>query len=108
MSRLSGEAPDKGFGVRSQKRIGIDDTGIGAYRIHPDPVHQHREDAQRGLGARITVTSGALSPTLGHPIAMALVEPGSATSDALSVDVRGTRLPAAATDLPFYTREARA
>ena len=27
------------------------------------------------------VSSGALSPTLGHPIAMALVEPGSATSD---------------------------
>ncbi|MGY3126656.1 aminomethyltransferase [Agrococcus sp. UYP33] len=62
-------------------------------------------DGDRVVG---TVTSGALSPTLGHPIAMALVEPGSATSNSLSVDVRGTRLPAAATDLPFYTREARA
>ncbi len=62
-------------------------------------------DGDRVVGA---VTSGALSPTLGHPIAMALVEPGSATSGALSVDVRGTRLPAAVTDLPFYTREARA
>jgi aminomethyltransferase len=52
------------------------------------------------------VTSGALSPTLGHPIAMALVEPGSAGSDALTVDVRGTQLPAAVTQLPFYKREA--
>ncbi|HET8868282.1 MAG TPA: glycine cleavage system aminomethyltransferase GcvT [Agrococcus sp.] len=62
-------------------------------------------DGDRVVGA---VTSGALSPTLGHPIAMALVEPGSAESDSLSVDVRGTKLPAVITPLPFYTREARA
>lgn len=62
-------------------------------------------DGDRVVGA---VTSGALSPTLGHPIAMALVEPGSATSDSLTVDVRGTQLPARTTELPFYTREARA
>jgi aminomethyltransferase len=62
-------------------------------------------DGDRVVGA---VTSGALSPTLGHPIAMALVEPGSATSDSLTVDVRGTKLPARVTQLPFYTREARA
>lgn len=62
-------------------------------------------DGDRVVGA---VSSGALSPTLGHPIAMALVEPGSATSDSLTVDVRGTRLPARVTQLPFYTREARA
>jgi aminomethyltransferase len=52
------------------------------------------------------VTSGALSPTLGHPIAMALVEPGADRSDALTVDVRGTQLPAVVTQLPFYKREA--
>lgn len=62
-------------------------------------------DDGRVVGA---VTSGALSPTLGHPIAMALVEPGSATSDSLTVDVRGTQLPTRVTELPFYTREARA
>jgi aminomethyltransferase len=60
-------------------------------------------DGDRVVG---TITSGALSPTLGHPIAMALVEPGSAESDSLKVDVRGTQLPATATDLPFYKREA--
>ena len=62
-------------------------------------------DGDRVVGV---VTSGALSPTLGHPIAMALVEPGSATSDSLSVDVRGTQLPARLTQLPFYKREAQA
>ncbi|QUW18780.1 glycine cleavage system aminomethyltransferase GcvT [Agrococcus sp. Marseille-Q4369] len=60
-------------------------------------------DGDRQVGR---VTSGALSPTLGHPIAMALVEPGSAGSDALTVDVRGTQLPATVTQLPFYKREA--
>ena len=52
------------------------------------------------------ITSGALSPTLGHPIAMAYVAPASANSSQLAVDVRGTRIPASVTELPFYKREA--
>ena len=52
-----------------------------------------------------TVTSGALSPTLGHPIAMALVAPShAAVGTELALDVRGTRIPATVTDLPFYRR----
>jgi len=50
------------------------------------------------------VTSGALSPTLGHPIAMAYVAPG-ATGQSLFLDVRGTRIPATVTALPFYRRK---
>jgi len=61
-------------------------------------------DAGREVGV---ITSGALSPTLGHPIAMAYVEPGSATSDTLFVDVRGTRIAASVVQLPFYKREAK-
>ncbi|MGQ0840128.1 glycine cleavage system aminomethyltransferase GcvT [Actinokineospora sp.] len=54
-----------------------------------------------------TVTSGALSPTLGHPIAMAYVpaalsEPGTA----LAVDIRGSVTPVEVVKLPFYTRPA--
>jgi aminomethyltransferase len=53
-----------------------------------------------------TITSGALSPTLGYPIAMAYVdaavaEPGTT----LDMDVRGTRVPASVVQLPFYKRE---
>lgn len=52
------------------------------------------------------VTSGALSPTLGHPIAMAFVSPSASALDtALSIDVRGTRIPATVTTLPFYRRK---
>lgn len=51
------------------------------------------------------VTSGALSPTLGHPIAMAYVAPSSADAGtAVFLDVRGTRIPATVTALPFYRR----
>ncbi len=49
------------------------------------------------------ITSGALSPTLGYPIAMAyvnasLTEPGTE----LDLDVRGTRVGATVVPLPFY------
>ncbi|MFY9713981.1 MAG: glycine cleavage T C-terminal barrel domain-containing protein, partial [Microbacterium sp.] len=51
------------------------------------------------------ITSGALSPTLGHPIAMAYVTPSSAEAGStVFLDVRGTRIPATVTALPFYRR----
>ena len=52
------------------------------------------------------ITSGALSPTLGHPIAMAFVDPSSADEGtAVFLDVRGTKIPATVTALPFYRRK---
>lgn len=53
------------------------------------------------------ITSGALSPTLGHPIAMAFVPQSVSTPGTqLFIDVRGTRIPATVTTLPFYKRNA--
>lgn len=52
------------------------------------------------------VTSGALSPTLGHPIAMAFVDPGLAEpGTVLDLDIRGTAIPARVVPLPFYSRK---
>ncbi|WP_374763347.1 glycine cleavage system aminomethyltransferase GcvT [Yunchengibacter salinarum] len=51
------------------------------------------------------VTSGGYAPSLGHPIAMAVVPHGlSAPGTAVSVSVRGKPLPATVTTMPF--REA--
>jgi aminomethyltransferase len=51
------------------------------------------------------VTSGALSPTLGHPIAMAYVPPAlSEPGTKLAVDVRGKPSPVEVVKLPFYKR----
>jgi aminomethyltransferase len=59
-----------------------------------------------------TVTSGAPSPTLGKPIAMAYLKSDSVAPDGVStagagelaVDIRGRAEPAELTDLPFYRR----
>ena len=51
------------------------------------------------------ITSGALSPTLGYPIAMAYLPPALARLDTeVFIDVRGTRAPATVIALPFYKR----
>jgi aminomethyltransferase len=57
-----------------------------------------------------SVTSGAPSPTLGVPIAMAYLDPSipglaaSGTGGRLAVDIRGRAEPATITPLPFYQR----
>ena len=51
------------------------------------------------------VTSGALSPTLGYPIAMAYLTPAlSEPGTKLSVDIRGRVEPVEVVALPFYKR----
>ncbi|MDR0960463.1 MAG: glycine cleavage system aminomethyltransferase GcvT [Propionibacteriaceae bacterium] len=57
-------------------------------------------------GAEIgVVTSGALSPTLGHPIALAYVETARAVTNAtVEVDIRGAATAMTIVDLPFYHR----
>ncbi|RAV32076.1 glycine cleavage system aminomethyltransferase GcvT [Corynebacterium heidelbergense] len=53
-----------------------------------------------------SVTSGALSPTLGHPVAMAYVSKGAVETGAtVEVDIRGKRQPFTVVELPFYSRE---
>jgi aminomethyltransferase len=50
------------------------------------------------------VTSGNFSPVLGHGIALALVPPEVTVGDAVSIDVRGSRLPGAVVSTPFVGR----
>jgi aminomethyltransferase len=58
----------------------------------------------RGGAAIGTVTSGALSPTLERPIAIASVDSALEVGDSVEIDVRGKPVAATVTGLPFYTR----
>ncbi|RNE49525.1 glycine cleavage system aminomethyltransferase GcvT [Corynebacterium alimapuense] len=53
------------------------------------------------------VTSGQPSPSLGYPIALALLAGDIATGTELEVDIRGKRHPFTVVDTPFYQRSKR-
>ncbi|PJI91017.1 glycine cleavage system aminomethyltransferase GcvT [Luteimicrobium subarcticum] len=81
--------------------VGLKGLGRRPARADQHVVVSHHEP-QVVVGR---VTSGAPSPTLGHPIAMAYVTPEvSAEGTALSVDVRGREEEFVVVPLPFYTR----
>lgn len=66
-------------------------------------VPRHGYAVLSAAGAPVgVVTSGAPSPTLGVPIAMAYVDTGA--DGPLGIDVRGKTEPADITGLPFYDR----
>lgn len=51
-----------------------------------------------------STTSGNYSPTLGHGIALAFLEPSVGTDTSCTVDVRGSRLAGRVVELPFLGR----
>lgn len=89
-----------GVSAGAVRLVGLQSEGKRAGRADY-PVHANG----RTIGV---ITSGALSPTLGYPIAFALVEPEFAEpGTSIDVDVRGTDVPAVVVPLPFYSRKAR-
>jgi aminomethyltransferase len=89
-----------GVPANAPRLVGLQSEGKRAGRADY-PVHANG----RTIGV---VTSGALSPTLGFPIAFALIEPDFAElGTTIAVDVRGTEIPAVVVPLPFYSRKAR-
>jgi aminomethyltransferase len=78
-------------------RVGLQLEGRRAAR---ETCEVHSESGKIGV-----VTSGTFSPTLNQAISMAYVAPDQATNGtAVSVDIRGSRVPAKVVDLPFYSR----
>lgn len=108
---------DVGAG-RLHKHDAPDHVGRQALVSAAEEPHRHlvglfvdgRRPARAGYavlhgGAEIgAVTSGALSPTLERPIAIASVDRALEPGDIVDIDVRGKLVPATVTDLPFYTR----
>lgn len=89
----------------TQIRIGLSGEGKRAAR----GGYEIRDADGNRLGE---VTSGALSPTLGHPVAMGYVDAGAAAEggaaavgETVIVDIRGKDFPYTVVELPFYNRE---
>ncbi len=76
-------------------------AGCAVY--HRGDVTAQPPNAQASGEAHLVghVTSGTLSPTLGLPIALAYVA-SHALEGLLEVDIRGRRIPATRTPIPFY------
>ena len=83
----------------SEVLVGL--TGEGKRAARAD-YEVFQEDAASPMGV---ITSGALSPTLGYPVAMAMVGADFAEiGTSVSVDIRGTKTPYKVVKLPFYKR----
>lgn len=93
-------------------REAIESTDASGRPVLVGLAGEGRRAARSGSAVRTTdgtevgqVTSGALSPTLGHPIAFALVDPSvTEVGTELVADVRGKDLPMTVVERPFYTR----
>ncbi|RKT36535.1 aminomethyltransferase [Microbacterium sp. AG1240] len=92
--------------------LAADATGVGDRPVLVGLVSDGKRAGRAGYAVydgdtRVgEITSGALSPTLQHPIALAFVSPESSSlGTELAIDVRGTRIPATVTALPFYRRK---
>lgn len=84
----------------SRKLVGLVGEGKRAARADYPLFVDSESTMQIGI-----ITSGALSPTLGHPVAMGYLETEhSEIGNTVSVDIRGTRLPMTIVKLPFYKR----
>lgn len=83
-----------------ERLVGLVGSGRRAARAEYELKHP---ETQATIGA---VTSGALSPTLGYPVAMAYISDRSfEVGDTISVDVRGNLEPYTIVKLPFFKRE---
>lgn len=91
-------ATERGVSAEAPVLVGLAGEGKRAARANYEVFSG---DTRVGI-----ITSGALSPTLGYPVAMAYVHPSvSALGTVVDVDIRGTRLPYVVIQLPFYRRE---
>ncbi len=98
-------ASEQGPAEGARVLVGLAAEGRRAGRADYELFAGDKTGADADAPAIGVITSGALSPTLRHPIALAFVDPEhAALGSALFIDVRGTRVPASVVALPFYKR----
>ncbi|MBM7051849.1 glycine cleavage system aminomethyltransferase GcvT [Rothia sp. ZJ1223] len=78
-------------------------VGLKAQGKRPARAGSTLVDGEKTIGE---ITSGIPSPTLGYPVAMALIDTDYAREgDTVNVDIRGKQAPFDIVALPFYTRQ---
>lgn len=90
--------------LREIKSLGVPPVRIGLIPEGKRPAREGCEvfdENDRRVGV---ITSGGPSPTLGHPVAMAMVESSAKDAKQFEIDIRGKRVTAVAKRLPFYKR----
>jgi len=96
-----GDAALQRFSEQPMDRVLVGLTGTTRRAARAGyPIHESTDGPAVGV-----VTSGALSPTLGHPVALAYLDPALAEpGTVVQVDVRGSREKFEVTQTPFYRR----
>lgn len=89
--------------LAAQRETGVD-TVLRGLRIEGRRPPRHGQEVQRDGRVIGSISSGNFSPTLGHGIALAFVEPGLEPGDEVVIDVRGTEVPGACVTVPFLQR----
>lgn len=94
-----GKSALAGLASKEQEKVLVGLEGEGKRAARADYLIFNGEN-QIGV-----ITSGALSPTLGYPVAMGYVSKDFAElGSVVEVDIRGTRLAMTVVKLPFYKR----
>lgn len=90
--------------LEQQKQSGVKRRLVGLQTEGRNIARHHYPVLQAGEAVGI-VTSGTLSPTLGHPVALAYVPTELAKlGQVLEVEIRGKAYPATVVKRPFYKR----
>jgi aminomethyltransferase len=93
--------------LERQKEQGVPRKLVG-FEMVDRGIARHGYPARTPAGEGV-VTSGTHSPTLGHPIGLALVPSGAQTvGTEFEVDIRGRRARARIVETPFYKRKKEA
>ncbi|MEY3802624.1 MAG: aminomethyltransferase [Actinomycetota bacterium] len=87
-----------------QRESGVKRRSVGITTPGRRPPRDGCQVFSGGTQIGIT-TSGNFSPSLQHGVAMALVEPRTQVGDAVTIDVRGTRLEGVVVKLPFIAKK---
>ena len=99
---------DRSFiGDKALQRIKREGSPLTRIGLLPEGKRPAREgcDVLDAAGKKIgVVTSGGPSPTLGVPIAMAMIDRDHAHDPGFQIDIRGRAVAAQPTKLPFYRR----